>query len=146
VGPAGLGKTQFCLTLCIVACLDRVAAEGKVLYLDTERKFSAARLQQIAAARFPGHFDSPAAMATLLDRVLVQSPASSEDLLKQLEVRRLVSITHARRRCPRFAAAGQRHARLMRLMRLMRLITVPPPPPAPCRAPSRPPSSTTRCS
>lgn len=87
VGPAGLGKTQLCLTMCVVGCMDRVAAQGKVLYLDTERKFSAERLAQIARERFPGEFSTQAAVATLLDRVLVQEPKSSAELLKLLEVR-----------------------------------------------------------
>jgi hypothetical protein len=86
VGPAGLGKTQLCLTMCVVGCMDCAAAAGRVLFLDTERKFSAERLAQIARARFPGEFSTPAAVATLLDRVLVQEPASSADLLKLLEV------------------------------------------------------------
>jgi RAD51-like protein 1 len=43
VGPAGLGKTQLCLQLAVLGCLEREAEGGAVAYLDTERKFSARR-------------------------------------------------------------------------------------------------------
>ena len=67
----------------------------QVLYIDTERKFSAGRLVEIAAAcaadpnSNPGgsvpHPGNPAALAT---RVLVASPASALELLSMLQVRR----------------------------------------------------------
>ena len=43
VGPAGLGKTQLCLQLAVLGCLEREADGGSVAYLDTEKKFSAKR-------------------------------------------------------------------------------------------------------
>ena len=85
VGPAGLGKTQFCLGMCIVGCLDRLADEGHVLFIDTERKFSGERLAQIAQSRFPDSFRAPNSVMTMLDRVLVKSPESSSKLLELLE-------------------------------------------------------------
>ena len=85
VGPAGLGKTQFCLSMCIVGCLDRLADEGRVLFVDTERKFSGERLAQIARERFPESFAMPNSIGTMLDRVLVKSPESSAKLLELLE-------------------------------------------------------------
>ena len=68
---------------------------AQVLYIDTERKFSAGRLVEIAAARAGDptpalgdgapHPGDPAALAV---RVLVASPASARELLSMLQVRR----------------------------------------------------------
>jgi RAD51-like protein 1 len=43
VGPAGLGKTQLCLQLAVMGCLEREAEGGAVAFIDTEKKFSARR-------------------------------------------------------------------------------------------------------
>ena len=94
VGPAGLGKTQFCLGMCIIGCLDRLADEGRVIYIDTERKFSGERLAQIGQERFPDSFALPGSMATMLDRVLVKSPESSAKLLELLEGLQTAIIDH----------------------------------------------------
>ena len=66
-----------------------------MLYIDTERKFSAGRLVEIAAARAGSpdpnpagaapHTGDPAALAV---RVLVASPASALELLSMLQARR----------------------------------------------------------
>ena len=52
VGPAGVGKTQLCLTMAAVAGLrEDLGGLGEgtgVLFLDTERKFSPTRLVEIA--------------------------------------------------------------------------------------------------
>lgn len=76
VGPAGLGKTQLCLTLSVVATRapDAGGLGGAVAYFDTENKFSSARLLQIARARFAGQYDAPEAAQSLAERVLVFSP------------------------------------------------------------------------
>jgi RAD51-like protein 1 len=94
VGPAGLGKTQFCLGMCIVGCLDRLADEGRVLFIDTERKFSGERLAQIAQERFPESFSLPNSIHSMLDRVLVKSPESSAKLLELLETLESSIIDH----------------------------------------------------
>jgi RAD51-like protein 1 len=85
VGPAGLGKTQFCLGMCIVGCIDRLYAEGRVLFIDTERKFSGERLLQIAKQRFPESFPNENAANTMMERVLVKKPESSAKLLELLQ-------------------------------------------------------------
>jgi len=60
VGPAGVGKTQLCLTLTAVAGLARSLGglgEGTgVLYFDTEGKFSAQRLVEIAQVQSPSWY------------------------------------------------------------------------------------------
>ena len=55
-GAAGVGKTQFCFTLCASAAMAvGVCAGGggggSVIYIDTERKFSAERLAEIVKGR-----------------------------------------------------------------------------------------------
>jgi DNA repair protein RadA len=52
VGPYGVGKTQICLKLCVVAQLppERGGLGGGVVFFDTEGTFSAHRIYQIAQA------------------------------------------------------------------------------------------------
>lgn len=88
VGPAGLGKTQFCLGMCISACLDRNALDSKVLYVDTERKFSAERLAQIASTRFPRIYSQSfqdTLHRLLLDRILLVNISSTDELMEKLD-------------------------------------------------------------
>jgi RAD51-like protein 1 len=85
VGPAGLGKTQFCLGMCVVGCLDRLACKGRVLYIDTEKKFSAERLSEIGLSRFPESFTERGSMDEMLRRVIVQVPTTSVQLLEMLQ-------------------------------------------------------------
>lgn len=43
VGPAGLGKTQLCLQMAVLGCLERQEQGAAVAYIDTESKFNARR-------------------------------------------------------------------------------------------------------
>jgi len=45
VGPSGIGKTQFCLKLALLAALPEYCGglDGRVVYIDTESKFSSRR-------------------------------------------------------------------------------------------------------
>ncbi|XP_039924109.1 DNA repair protein RAD51 homolog 2 isoform X6 [Hirundo rustica] len=58
--PPGCGKTQFCIMLSILATLpvSMGGLDGAVIYIDTESAFSAERLIEMAANRFPAYFDS----------------------------------------------------------------------------------------
>ena len=76
VGPAGAGKTQLCLQC--AACSQ--AESGAVIYIDTESRFSAQRLVELASARFPSRFCSEEAQSTLTRNVAVFSPANATDL------------------------------------------------------------------
>ena len=75
VGPAGVGKTQLCLATCAHALL----AGRRVVYMDTERSFSATRLmqllQELGAMRSP---PTPQATLDLLleDRLALLSPTT----------------------------------------------------------------------
>jgi len=44
-GPAGCGKTQFCIMLSVLATLpqDKGGLDANVIYIDTEAAFSATR-------------------------------------------------------------------------------------------------------
>lgn len=86
VGPAGVGKTQLCLSMCVLGCLDRLDEEGRVLYIDTEKKFSGERLCEIGKSRFPESFAERGSINEMLRRVIVQVPSSSANLLEILQV------------------------------------------------------------
>jgi DNA repair protein RadA len=53
IGEYGVGKTQICLTLCVMAQLplDKGGLNGNVVYIDTEGTFMPERIYQIANAR-----------------------------------------------------------------------------------------------
>lgn len=53
IGDYGVGKTQICMTLSVIAQLprERGGLEGNVVYIDTEGTFSPERVYQIAASR-----------------------------------------------------------------------------------------------
>ncbi|KAI3430763.1 hypothetical protein D9Q98_009175 [Chlorella vulgaris] len=85
VGPAGLGKTQLCLQLAVLGCLEREAEGGSVAFIDTEKKFSARRLAQIARERLPQQYPSEEALAGMASRVLVFCPRTSQELLHTLQ-------------------------------------------------------------
>ena len=85
VGPAGMGKTQFCLGATVMSCLEHLSNTGSVLYIDTEKKFSGERLVEIARARAPSAFEDDQGIAHMLDQVLVRSPSDSTELLYILE-------------------------------------------------------------
>ncbi|CAM9998836.1 unnamed protein product, partial [Phaeothamnion confervicola] len=95
VGPAGVGKSQMCLSAAAAAAMPAALGglgEGTgVVYLDTERKFSAPRLAEIARQRWPGHYgdaageDGEGRLQALLSQVFVFTVDHSVDLLKKLE-------------------------------------------------------------
>eukprot|EP00850_Spirogloea_muscicola_P021697 SM000258S09113 [mRNA] locus=s258:147916:150966:- [translate_table: standard] len=87
VGPAGVGKTQFCLMLAIFATLPKALGglSGSVFYIDTEKKFSSQRLVEIAQTRFPGHFKDSQSIKHLTMQVLVISPDSAMELVSRLK-------------------------------------------------------------
>lgn len=90
VGPPGMGKTQLCLQVTLLACMppEKGGMGRKALYLDTERKFSASRFAEIGDRRFPQHYGSGEGRASCLrevgTRVLVDAVAYSADLTRKL--------------------------------------------------------------
>lgn len=86
VGPAGLGKTQYCLQMSVIGCLDRLEGDGgRIFYIDTEKKFSGERLSEIAKSRFPESFLERGSMREMLERVIVQAPNSTKELVDTLQ-------------------------------------------------------------
>ena len=109
VGPAGAGKTQFCLTLAVAA-----AAPGRlggldagVVFVDTEQKFSGARVAQIAANVFPSAYgvssddaaherDAKAtALRALTEKILVLTPSTLSETLQRLSGLEEALVDHA---------------------------------------------------
>ena len=87
VGQAGLGKTQLCKQLAVSAQLPVLygGMGGSVVYIDTEKKFSAARLVEIATARWPERFATPEAIEGLTRGVVLYTPSTGAELLARLE-------------------------------------------------------------
>ena len=93
VGPAGAGKTQMCLTLAVATAAPTNAGGlgAGVVYIDTEQKFSGARLAEIARAKFPDVYgadasfdDAQAALERLTAKVLVLTPSTLSEILQRL--------------------------------------------------------------
>ena len=118
VGDSGVGKTQLCLTLtALVAASD---ASAGVIYIDTEGKFSAARLAEIVRGRQPPSSDAAstplderdddddallgaaaagpsAALAAIVERVTVLKASSVAELAAHVgDLERLALETNAR--------------------------------------------------
>ena len=72
--------------------------EGSVIFVDTESKFHAGRLAEMAWTRHPEllMMHSPALNATL-SRVMLINPRSIDELIGCLEVRSVSDDCHARR-------------------------------------------------
>eukprot|EP00474_Spongospora_subterranea_P002822 CRZ03280.1 hypothetical protein [Spongospora subterranea] len=84
-GQSSSGKTQACLTIAV----DIFVATGKrVIYIDSELSFSAVRLLQIGAARYPEKLQCPSKLTELSSSIIViqsMDPAKVMDILKRLE-------------------------------------------------------------
>jgi len=82
VGPAGVGKSQCCMMLTVLASLSSDSdSGGGVIYLDTEGAFSPSRLVEIAESRFPEHFASPESLRHLMSSVIVYQDTTTDKLL-----------------------------------------------------------------
>jgi RAD51-like protein 1 len=67
-----------CLQLAVCA---QVGSEGTVIYVDTESRFSAHRMVEIASGRFPARFSDAESQAKLTRNVAVFSPGTSAELV-----------------------------------------------------------------
>ncbi len=109
VGPAGAGKTQFCLTLAVAAAAPRRLGglDAGVVFVDTEQKFSGARVAQIAANVFPSAYgvssddaaherDAKAtALRALTEKILVLTPSTLSETLQRLSGLEEALVDHA---------------------------------------------------
>ncbi|XP_021853819.1 DNA repair protein RAD51 homolog 2 isoform X4 [Spinacia oleracea] len=91
VGPAGIGKTQFCLKLALLASLPTSygGLDGQVIYIDVESKFSSRRMIEIGSKSFPEVFYREGMAKEMAGRILVLQPSSLPeftDSLQQIKV------------------------------------------------------------
>ncbi|XP_056166234.1 DNA repair protein RAD51 homolog 2 isoform X2 [Syzygium oleosum] len=87
VGPAGIGKTQFCLKLSLSASLPtrHGGLDAQVIYIDVESKFSSQRLIEIGAKSFPEIFHMRGMAQEMAGRILVLRPASLAEFTESLQ-------------------------------------------------------------
>lgn len=85
VGPSGIGKTQFCLKLALLAALPEYygGLDGRVVYIDTEFKFSSRRMIEIGQKSFPQIFRQEGLVQKMAGRILVMRPTSLADFIKR---------------------------------------------------------------
>ncbi|KDP44137.1 hypothetical protein JCGZ_05604 [Jatropha curcas] len=87
VGPAGIGKTQFCLKISLLASLPVSCGglDGHVIYIDVESKFSSRRIIEIGATSFPELFHRKEMAQEMAGRILVLRPASLPEFTESLQ-------------------------------------------------------------
>ncbi|KAL4610313.1 hypothetical protein ACB092_08G042000 [Castanea dentata] len=87
VGPAGIGKTQFCLKLSLLASLpaNYGGLDGHVIYIDVESKFSSRRLIEIGVKSFPEIFHRKEMAQEMAGRIHVLRPASLSEFTESLQ-------------------------------------------------------------
>ena len=126
-----------CLQLAVCA---QVGSEGTVIYVDTESRFSAHRMVEIASGRFPDRFSDAESHAKLTRNVAVFSPGTSAELvaligsLESLIIERAAKLViidsmaalmradfSRERLVERQAVLGEQAARLKRLAEAFRI-------------------------
>ncbi|CAA6654814.1 unnamed protein product [Spirodela intermedia] len=96
VGPAGIGKTQFCLKLSCLAALPACfgGLDGRVVYIDTESKFSSQRMIEIGINSFPQILQANGVLKEMAGRIEVMRPSSLSEFMESLQKIRLPLIRH----------------------------------------------------
>jgi len=86
VGPAGVGKTQFCHLLSILATLpkDQDGLDGGVIYFDTETTFSVDRIIEMAREKKVEWFSDLSKLEDLASRITVYKLNTSSDIVQRL--------------------------------------------------------------
>ncbi|XP_065869001.1 DNA repair protein RAD51 homolog 2 isoform X1 [Euphorbia lathyris] len=87
VGPPGIGKTQFCLKMSLLASLPASygGLDSHVIYIDVESKFSSRRIIEIGASSFPEIFHMKGLAQEMAGRILVLQPASLSEFTESLQ-------------------------------------------------------------
>ncbi|CAN1226903.1 DNA repair protein RAD51 homolog 2 [Linum grandiflorum] len=87
VGPAGIGKTQFCLKISLLAAMPMPygGLDAHVIYVDVESKFSSRRMLEIGATCFPEIFKMKTMAKEMAGRILVLRPGSLSEFTESLE-------------------------------------------------------------
>lgn len=96
VGPAGIGKTQFCLKLSLLASLPSSygGLNGHVMYIDTESKFSSRRMIEIGVNSFPEVFRIAGMTQEMAGRIVVLRPASLTEFTESLQQLKVSLLQH----------------------------------------------------
>ncbi|XP_008792404.2 DNA repair protein RAD51 homolog 2 [Phoenix dactylifera] len=96
VGPSGIGKTQFCLKLSLLAALPSCygGLNGRVIYIDTESKFSSRRMVEIGENSFPQIFQSEGMAQQMAGRIIVVRLTSLPEFTERLQQLKLTLIQH----------------------------------------------------
>lgn len=96
VGPAGIGKTQFCLKLSLLASLpsSHGGLDARVIYIDVESKFSSKRLIEIGINSFPEVFHMEGMAQEMAGRILVLRPASLSEFTESLQQIKVSLLQH----------------------------------------------------
>ncbi|XP_058205694.1 DNA repair protein RAD51 homolog 2 isoform X3 [Rhododendron vialii] len=96
VGPAGIGKTQFCMKLSLLASLPAKfgGLDGRVIYVDVESKFSSRRLIEIGVNSFPELFHMEGMAQEMAGRILVLKPASLAEFTESLQQIKVSLLQH----------------------------------------------------
>ncbi|KAJ7947750.1 DNA repair (Rad51) family protein [Quillaja saponaria] len=96
VGPAGIGKTQFCLKLSLLASLPENygGLDGSVIYIDVESKFSSKRLIEIGMKSFPEIFHMKGMAKEMAGRILVLRPSSLSEFTESLHEIKVSLLQH----------------------------------------------------
>ncbi|RWR95536.1 AAA+ ATPase domain-containing protein [Cinnamomum micranthum f. kanehirae] len=96
VGPAGIGKTQFCLKLALLAALptSHGGLSGRVIYIDTESKFSSRRMMEIGENSFPELFQMEGKAQEMAGNIIVLQPMSLSEFTESLQQIKLSLLQH----------------------------------------------------
>ncbi|KAL4587609.1 hypothetical protein LXL04_000481 [Taraxacum kok-saghyz] len=96
VGPAGIGKTQFCLKIALLATLPSCygGLDGHVIYIDVESKFSSRRLIEIGINSFPDIFRLDGMAKEMAGRITVLRPGSLSEFTESLQKIKVSLIQH----------------------------------------------------
>ncbi|KAH6836555.1 DNA repair family protein [Perilla frutescens var. hirtella] len=96
VGPAGIGKTQFCLKLALLASLptSHGGLGGRVIYIDVESKFSSRRMIEMGLSSFPEIFNMEGMAQEMAGRILVLQPASLSEFTESLQKIKISLLQH----------------------------------------------------
>ncbi|KAK4255018.1 hypothetical protein QN277_008081 [Acacia crassicarpa] len=94
VGPAGIGKTQFCLKLSLLASLPPQCGglDGRVIYIDAESKFISKRLIEIGLKSFPEIFHKKGMAQEMAGRILIFRPTSLSEFTESLHQIKLLIL------------------------------------------------------
>nr|XP_043612118.1 DNA repair protein RAD51 homolog 2 [Erigeron canadensis] len=96
VGPAGIGKTQFCLKIALLTALPSCygGLDGHVIYIDVESKFNSRRLIEIGLNSFPEIFCLEGITKEMAGRITVLRPGSLAEFTESLQKIKVSLLQH----------------------------------------------------